>query len=429
MTDTIMTTFSGFISGLLIVFWGYYLYDNKNFKIKWYYLLILIAYSALFYYSIENFSNLLHIGTVLICFLIIHQFLFHKSYSTICASTLIINLIRCTVILAEIVFGRFIDLSLLRNYHWFGSIFINTVTTIIFIIGHSKIKRIIKSYDIYYKKSWKSVIWLNFIIITILIFEISIEKYGSNIIILYPILCMIYLIASLYNFTYQKITLDTSLANYNEIYKFSYFMDNLINIYKTKLYDTRDELSLIKEQIPKNNKSIRKYINQLIEEKSHIEYSWLANLNNFNIPGVKGFLSYKIEEMMELNIEVELFISDTLKENNINLSDNELKNLCIIIGIFCDNAKEAAKNSINKTITIEAHKENNIIYLLIANTYDKVIPLKNIDDFGVTGHKKGCGTGLYMVHSIIESSHIFNKKTSIINDFFIQELTIDLTNK
>lgn len=430
MLETIFTIINSLICGFFIIGWGYYLYDTKHLKIKWYNLIVFIIYSIIDFYSIRNCSNLLHIGTTIIGFIILHQSFFHKSLSTICSGTYAINLIRIIIILLEIIIGNFINLSIFENHYWLSSIFINILTTIIIFITHPILKNEIKKYDIYNKESWKSIIVICTIIITIFTLEISVETIYDNILILLPIGCILYLSLAIYQFKCQKVTLDTYLANYYEIFKFSKFMESLIDNYKNELYSTKNQLTVVKEMIKKKNKdkNMITYLDDLIEEKSHIDYSWLSCLSDLNITGIKGFLSYKIEEMKDLNIEVELFISDSLNNTNINLTHDNLKKLCVIIGIFCDNAKEAAMNSKNKTITIQSYSEKDNIHILIANTYDKLISLKNIDEFGVTSHKKGCGCGLYLVHTIIENSNIFNKKTSIIDDFFVQELTIKITN-
>ena len=235
---------------------------------------------------------------------------------------------------------------------------------------------------------------------------------------------MIYLFINIYRYIHQKITLDSYLTNYHEISKFSKLMEILIDDYKYKLYDTRNELTSLKEKIRKIDPLLIPYINTLIEEKSHIDYAWLATLSHFEIPGIKGFLSYKIQEMRHLKIEVEIFISDTLKDAVVNLSDDNLKDIYVIIGVFCDNAKEASLTSKDKTITIQAFYENNEIHLIIANTYKQKVSLNNIENIGVSKTKKGCGTGLYIVNTIIRKSDIWKKKTTIMNDFFIQELIL-----
>jgi len=426
MLDVGFTIIAGLITGLFIIYWGYVIYEPKKFRFKfgWYHILILIIFSILFYISVEYFSHFLHSGYFLCATLVLHQLFFPLCFSKICAGAFVINLIRYIVM----ILGTIINMHAFCDHNCLSSLLLNIIVTIFILVFRVFLKKKVNGFAIYNNKSWASVTIVCFFIILILTFENSTDKFGISPLLLFPTCCLFYLLFSIYRFTCQKVTLGSYLTNYYEIFNFSKFMECIIDDYKVKLYDTRDQLTNIKKSVGKKNKKMISYLDGLIDEKSHIDYSWLAGLSYFKIPGIKGFISYKIAEMKELDIEVELFFSDSLDESNIDFSKNELKNLYIIIGVWCDNAKEAAIKSIDRTITLQAYYENNLIHFLVANTFDKVISLKNIDDFGVTGNR-GCGTGLYTVSTIIENSTILSKKTSIIDDFFIQELVIDTSIK
>lgn len=424
MVGVILTSISSFISGIFILFWGYLLYDIKQIKLRWHIIPVFLIYSFVFTYSAYYFSALLHIGIIILSTLILHQVCFRKSFSEICSVVFSINVIRLITILIYTTSIKYIEFLWNNNYYWFGVLTVHLSTTLIILLVRKRLINKIKNYDIYKDHSWKSVIILNLIIIIIFILEISFFEDNCRLDIIVPIVCILYLFIQIYKFVYQKVTLDCYLTNYYEISKFSKFMEDIIDTYKIKLYDTRDQLYLLKEKIPIKNTELDLYIDTLIEEKSHIDYSWLASLCYFNIPGIKGFLSYKIQEIQNLGVEIELFISDTLIEKYFNLTDEDLKDLYVIIGVFCDNAKEAAVYSVQKIVTIQAYYENNELHFLIANTYTKTVSLSFIDDIGVTNKKEKCGIGLYLVNTILTRNNRLSKKTTIMNDFFIQELII-----
>lgn len=428
MIEVVFTLIVGIISGLFIIYWGYLIYDVHKLNIKWYHWISIFVYAFCFVYSLYNFSNLLHIGTILLGNLILHQIFFRKSFSIISSGIFCISVVRLLSIFINIVTCKTFGINFFNNYYWISSLYINIVIHIFILIFYQSFRKLIKYYDIRSYKSWRSVIVMNFIIIMIFIFGIPIDHMGINIILLYPLVSLLYLFITIYLFACQKVELDSYLKNYYEIAKFSYFMESLVDNYKTKLYNTKNELFIVKEKLSKKDKNVIDYLDSLIEGKSHIEYSWISELSYFKIPGIKGFLSYKIQEMKELGIDVEIFISDTLEQAIPILTEQELKDLYIIIGTFCDNAKDAAKNSLDKTVTFQAYFQHNSISILIANTYDKSCVLKNIEELGVSAKKKSYGTGLYIVRSIIENSTVLRKNTTIIDDFFIQELIIEVSN-
>lgn len=426
MIDNVLIIINILLSIVITIWWGKIIYDSRIQKIGYKHVLCIVTYIILFLISIKYFSTLLNIGTLILGNLILHQTFFHKSFSQISAGIIIVSIIKIIFVAIESLIVAIIpqNYSLSICYH----IIITTIgTTLLILLLRNRINKIIKKFDIQNNASWLSVITVNCVIITIFILEISQTEIKNNFIFVIPIVLLLYLLFTFCKFVYQKVTLNATLAKYHEIYEFAKFMENLINNYKTEIYDTRDELIELKSKLKTKDTKIISDINTMIERKSHINYSWIITFNDLNILGLKGFFAYKINEIKNLDIEVDLFISDTLNNIETNINDKDLKTLYTVIGIFCDNAIEAAINSNEKTITFQAYYENNEIHLLIANTYYKT-PSKNFEEFGVTNKKRGCGTGLYIAQSLIQNSNILSKKTTIMDDFFVQELII-ITNK
>lgn len=72
---------------------------------------------------------------------------------------------------------------------------------------------------------------------------------------------------------------------------------------------------------------------------------------------MKGLIYYKTAIAQNNKIHVSADIS--LKKNNLlkKLPDNKIKILCRLIGIYFDNAIEAAKETKKKTVTIEIYEQ------------------------------------------------------------------------
>ena len=107
----------------------------------------------------------------------------------------------------------------------------------------------------------------------------------------------------------------------------------------------------------------------------------------------------------------------TIKNNN---------QLSKIIGVFLDNAKDAALCSHEKEVSLCAYVDNNEIVFEISNTYLDKTDLSRISQPGVTTKGKGHGYGLTLVDSILRENKKFQSETKQIDKYFIQVLKITI---
>ena len=67
---------------------------------------------------------------------------------------------------------------------------------------------------------------------------------------------------------------------------------------------------------------------------------------------------------------------------------------------------------------------NKELKLIIANTYKGKVEIEKIDEYGYSSKGPNRGTGLHIVNEIINRNPLFKKETSLLDNYFVQTLTI-----
>ncbi len=196
-------------------------------------------------------------------------------------------------------------------------------------------------------------------------------------------------------------------------------------------HEYKNQLIMLKGLINKSNKKAINYVDELLDiSKKEINYSWLMKLNNIPSGGLKGLIYYKISQMHEQNIEVYIDISNDLEsEEKWSICDKYLRDVSRVIGVYIDNAIEAAMHANKKYIIIEAELINNNIVFSISNTYAGSIDISNIDSVGFSTKGKGKGYGLSLVKDIMNKNSHLEQQREINGIYYVQKLIIKSDNK
>ena len=96
------------------------------------------------------------------------------------------------------------------------------------------------------------------------------------------------------------------------------------------------------------------------------------------------------------------------------------------MGVYLDNAIQAAKDSKKKEISLEIYKEKRNVIVVLANTYKGKIELDKLDNYGYSTKGKHHGVGLHIVKRIIEEEPIFSQSRDLFDNYYIQKLVINL---
>lgn len=241
---------------------------------------------------------------------------------------------------------------------------------------------------------------------------------------------LFFIIFNLVLILFQEIEKREALnKNYKKIVEYSEFTEGLLTEYKSFVHEYKNKLLTIKGIADPKNKELQEYIDSILEEKGISNYRWLLELKNIPIAGAKGLINFKLCKMKELNIDVEVYISEEIAKLKENFLTNQEKNdLYTILGIILDNAIEASLESQDKMISLQLYKEEEEIVILLANTF-KHIQLDHMEEKGVSSKGPNRGIGLYLLQNIIKHSNVFFKETSIFDNFFVQKISIRKENK
>ena len=223
----------------------------------------------------------------------------------------------------------------------------------------------------------------------------------------------------------ERIDKEKWMGNYKYILEYAKANEGMLENYRLTAHETQNHLIILDNMIPKSNKKAHEYIASLTEEKEWKKYCFVNDLKYIPITELKGFINYKMMEMMNQNIHVQVTVSKEIENSKIKrLSRKEKEDLYNIIGVLLDNAKEGAKKSKKKEVIFQMYKEGKEIIILIANTYKGKIDVEKVGSYGYSTKGKGHGVGLHLVEMILGKSKRFTKETSLIDSYFIQKIRV-----
>ncbi len=214
---------------------------------------------------------------------------------------------------------------------------------------------------------------------------------------------------------------------FNSLFKQSQCIASLLQKYQKINHENKNDLRIIRSKIS-NNKEVIEYIDEILNEKNiSNKNKWISELHKIKDKGIYGFLSLKLNKMVDSGIIVNLIISDRIKNYKFNkLNNKEYKDLCRLLGIYLDNAHDASINSKEKEVSVEIIRKNNKIVIIISNTFSEKIEIKKIDNFGYTTKGEGHGVGLSLGQDIIFRNNFITQKRKIIQNYYFQFLYINI---
>lgn len=217
------------------------------------------------------------------------------------------------------------------------------------------------------------------------------------------------------------------VKKYSELAEYSTINDKVLEDYRVKTHEYKNQLAIIKSMTDPKNKELNEYVDNLIEKNKNVKYNWINQVKYIKLPGLKGLLNYKIIEFNSLKIGYKIVVSKNLsKEYFDNFTIKNKDDLYSIIGVYLDNAKEAALESEKKEVSIDISKSGTEIIIKIANTYnnDKVDYTK-LDEYKYSTKGKNRGIGLYLVQKIVnKNKNLFRIEREITDKYFIQNLYV-----
>lgn len=225
----------------------------------------------------------------------------------------------------------------------------------------------------------------------------------------------------------QNSEIKKTTSMYQQLVEYSDITNGLLEDYRLVSHEHKNQLSIIRGMLDTKNKELISYVDDLLDKRNIIKYQWLAELNHLPLSGLKGLINYKMMESEKAKNNATISISKEISKTKLNkLTAKQKDNFYTIMGVYLDNAIQAAKDSKTKEISLEIYKEKQEIVVVLANTYKGKVELEKLDSYGYTTKGRNHGVGLTIVKRIIESDSTFTQKRYLFEDYYIQELHIDL---
>ena len=223
----------------------------------------------------------------------------------------------------------------------------------------------------------------------------------------------------------ERVEMDRIVEKYKQLSDYAKVNEGLLEDYRVTSHENRNHLIVIDNMVPKSNKKVYEYIKSILDNGEMNKYYFINELKNIPITELKGFINYKLMEMLNEGINLQINISEQIKKSKLRrLTLKEKDDLYNVVGILLDNAYEATRESKEKELVLEMHKEKSTVVIMIANTYQGEIEIEKISEYGYSSKGRNHGTGLYIVEKIITKNQRFQKETSIMENYFIQSITI-----
>ena len=335
------------------------------------------------------------------------------------------------VILSESVFAIIvltilnIDINVIAK-----NIYITNLAVSLLIVLFSKIKYLSKIYRYLYKitkniKLYQLIVFLLFTIFSIA-FCYAATYFKNNIqilIIVNIIIAFFYSLIVMFVFKYQSKYYEIN-SKYNLRLDDLYTQEELINDYRIMNHENKNNLKTIYSMT--TDKDVKKYINSLLEYNNTKHMNIIDDTLKLPSKGIRALLYNKIIVMNDKEIGYVLTVDKKIKMNTLkNISDNDIVDLCQLLGVFVDNAIESVLQADKKEINISFYLEHKNLIITIENCHNNNFVINSDNSFATTKGKRR-GYGLKLVKRIIDENDKLSNETLISKNTFTQTIKYNL---
>ncbi len=422
------------VSAFIMVPFVFYIWNDwSKSKFKWkdkrtiLLLIITSVFTLINYLSVNVFIKIINMTLILI---IVYKYL----YNTKLKNSIIGPFMTQTLyFIGECLFVSFIisvfhiDVEEFIN-NYFGSIITNVSISFIVLIMSKIIiiKRLYIKFNSFISNFDEiSVIFITCILIFIYtIFAVNTYyKLNTNLLMIMSI--MIALLAFILVFMFFKTKDDYYRINdkYNGSLVSLKELEKVLSNQRIDNHENRNHLMTIRNMT--TNKKIIKFIDSILNTKINDNNDILHETTIIPEGGLRGLIYSKLLLMSEKDIEYELDVSNSIRTLDIlEFGDDTLLDICKIVGIFLDNAIEEVETIDDKYIIIEMFIDDNVLNIVITNTFDNTKDKKDIYKPGVSTKGGTHGYGLSLVKKLVK----YNRKLKTYNEIseteFIQILKV-----
>ena len=424
---------SGIVSGTM----SYFSIKNLS-KIKFdvknmlTYVLILIPLLLIVYICFDGITRLLL--NIIFTIMALYLSIFKKDISNSVFYALTYEML---VFISEFILSVFIlklfKFNGIEYYNAPFSLLISSILNCLLVYMLSKINFIsknIRKLNELIKKNNKDWIYIILVMILMVIFmSFNMYKMNSTLEYYIYIATIIFVVVSFVYVIYNKFQRQAMEDKYNESMEYVLRYEKIINEQGKKNHEYNNQLMVIKGYINKPER-LSEYLDEVIGEHKTGQNYTVKQLGFLPDGGVKGLLYHKLSKMEDNNIKYYLYVDQNLKDKDIESFDlKTYRDLTKLLGVFLDNAIDAALKSEEKEIEVELKDKDDCLLLSISNTYDKNTDINKVGKSGFTTKGVGHGFGLSIVKDIAKTNSEIETFSSKESDKFIQTAMIYYKNK
>ena len=344
------------------------------------------------------------------------------------------SLIACGMLMALIIFCDAISSIILRNMYTFEEIrrewylgLTGNILVAIFSLIIIGIKFVCKQFQLFYdsiskKKSVSNILFIILLIVGLSTIVQNISKINElNNYLTNGIVMIIYFVLT-YIFIRNRNNYDKLNVEYENLFTYVQNFEDWIEKEQLNRHEYKNQLAVLR--CLTTEKKVKDQIDEILEDSINIEGAVVHQLKMLPKGGIKGLMYYKSAIAQKNKIDLEVDIS--LETHSIleKLPEKDIKTLCRLIGIYFDNAIEAARETRKKKVLVEVYEIKDHVTFVFSNTFKKA---KNFDDRnkkGVSSKGKGHCNGLYFASKLIKENPWLSGKQEVIDRYYIQQLTI-----
>jgi len=199
-------------------------------------------------------------------------------------------------------------------------------------------------------------------------------------------------------------------------------LEHLVDNLRTFKHDYDNTLHTINGYLfTEDMTGLREFVKQVMKETKTIAALNKLNPELFRNPSIFGLATAKFEYAKQREVTMNFEIYADL--GNLAMKTYDFTRT---LGIFLDNAIEAAAGSENKIVNFYVVEKNNKVTIDISNSFsDTGLKIEDMNKKGVSSKGQNRGLGLYKVQDILSRYPKIKHDTTIANGMFLQRLIID----
>lgn len=345
------------------------------------------------------------------------------------------SLIACGILMGLTFIGDLLTVMILRNFYsinvimntWYVSLIAN-FTVIIIVTLIFKIKIIVHQAQTFYNSISRNKSISNILFIILLIVGLSTLSQNtaktSEVTLNYAlnILVMLIFFILAYLFIKSKNSYDRLNVEYENLFTYVQNFEDWIEKEQLNRHEYKNQLAVLR--CLTSEKKVKDKIDEILEDSINIEGQVVHQLKMLPKGGIKGLMYYKSAIAQKNKIDLEVDVS--LETHSIleKLPEKDIKTLCRLIGIYFDNAIEAARETRKKKVLVEVYEIKDHVTFVFSNTFKKAKNFEDRNKKGVSSKGSGHGNGLYFASKLISENPWLSGKQEVIDRYYIQQLTI-----